>query len=234
MSLSPVRCTPQSSGPGPWDAVTPYVPLAVSSQSQRLGGRLSSFPSPDFHRLNRPGLGLSSWTLELSGQWLSLSNVERMAMAPSPPQSQGLWSQCVGISGALVPLVACHSTLSTESSLPARVEEGREAGDMPQRWGSEEEHRSGRLATGAKWGKTLWWNLFIFLLGLRLKQSPRLCTGFCKPRVLTHYCVRVPWAVLSLGKNEGLFFRKISFFFFKLYYFISCLWLFRSHVWVCA
>lgn len=64
-------------------------------------------------------------------------------MAPSPPQNQDLWSQCVGISGALVPLVAYHSTLSMESSLPARVEEGRESGDVPQRWGSEEEHRSG-------------------------------------------------------------------------------------------
>lgn len=47
-------------------------------------------------------------------------------------------SRCVGISGALVPLVACHSTLSPESGLPALVDEGRESGDVPLRWGSEE------------------------------------------------------------------------------------------------
>lgn len=195
VSLSPVRCTPQSSGSPPWDVVTPYKSLAVSAQSQRFGGRLSSFPTPDSQRLNRPGLGLSSWTLELSWQWPSLSNAERMAVAPSPPHSQDLWSRCVGISGALVPLVACHSTLSPESSLPPRVDEGRESGDMPLRWGSEEGVRL--IGNWYKVGKGSLVEPFHLLLtrvpsqllGLRLKQSPRLCTGFFKSRILTH-CVR--------------------------------------------
>lgn len=118
-------------------------------------------------------------------------------MAPSPPHSQDLWFRCVGISGALVPLVACHSTLSPESILPPRVDEGRESGDMPLRWGSEEGVRL--IGNWYKVGKDSlvepFHLSFIYPSSIpasrthRLKQGPRLCTGFFKSRVLTH-CVR--------------------------------------------